>query len=185
MVKVGKLIILSGPSGVGKGTVREELFQNPEIKLFYSVSMTTRSPRNGEQDGKEYYFVSVDEFKKQIEEGNLLEYNCFVGNYYGTPKDKVLQKLNKGINVLLEIDVNGARTVKKNMPEAVSIFLTPPSLKELEERIRGRATETEEIIKERLDKARAEIDLGKDYDFVVCNKDVKEAAAKIAEIILK
>lgn len=185
MNKRGKLIILSGPSGVGKGTVREELFKFNNINLFYSISMTTRLPRNGEVDGREYYFVSTEEFEKQIKEGNLLEYNQFVGNYYGTPKDKVIEKLDLGFNVLLEIDVNGARRVKKNMPEAISIFLTPPSLKELEERIRGRATETEEIIQERLDKARSEIDLEDEYDYVVCNKNVNEAACQIASIITK
>ena len=147
--------------------------------------MTTRLPRNGEVDGKEYYFVTKEEFLKEISENNLLEYNEFVGNFYGTPRDKVLKKLEQGFNVLLEIDVNGARRVKKNLPEAVSIFLAPPSLEELEERIRGRNTETDEIIQERLEKARSEIDLESEYDYVILNKDVEEAANQIAKIILK
>ena len=121
----GLLIVLSGPSGVGKGTVRKALFEMPEQEFVYSVSMTTRAPRPGEVDGVDYYFVTREEFERQIEAGNLLEYAEFVGNYYGTPKDKVEEQLNKGKEVILEIEVNGAFQVREKCKDAVFIFLVP------------------------------------------------------------
>jgi len=174
------LIILSGPSGVGKGTVREELFKDDSLNLAYSISMTTRKPRPNERDGIDY-FVEEEEFKSKIEEGKLLEWAQFVGNYYGTPKDYVDQLLNEGKNVVLEIEVQGALQVMEKCPDATTIFLVPPSLEELERRIRGRRTE--EIVQQRLSKARKEIATKDEYKYVVENDDVMAAKDKIAEII--
>lgn len=181
--KKGLLIVISGPSGVGKGTVRKALFEREGQDLVYSISMTTRTPRNGEQDGIDYYFVSHDEFEHQIERGNLLEYAKFVGNYYGTPYDKVEEQLNQGHEVVLEIDVQGAMQVKAKKPEAVFIFIAPPSFKSLEERLRHRGTETEEVIKERLVKAEREINQAAAYDYIVVNDDVDNAADRVMAII--
>lgn len=182
MVK-GKLIILSGPSGVGKGTVRASLFEDESLNLAYSISMTTRLPRVGERDGIDYFFVSQEEFQRKIDEDGFLEYAQFVGNCYGTPKDYVDQLLNDGKNVVLEIEVQGALQVMKKCPEALTIFLVPPSMDELEKRIRGRRTEEEDIVRQRLDKAKREIATQNEYKYVVCNDDVEEAKNKIAEII--
>lgn len=181
--KKGLLIVISGPSGVGKGTVRKALFEREGQDLVYSISMTTRAPRNGEQDGIDYYFVSHYEFEHQIERGNLLEYAKFVGNYYGTPYDKVEEQLNQGHEVVLEIDVQGAMQVKAKKPEAVFIFIAPPSFKSLEERLRHRGTETEEVIKERLVKAEREINQAAAYDYIVVNDDVDNAADRVMAII--
>ena len=166
-MKRGLLIILSGPSGVGKGTVREQLFKEESLNLAYSISMTTRYKRPGEREGIDYFFVDVDTFKKKIEQGELLEYAQFVGNYYGTPKAYVDQLLDEGKNVVLEIEVQGALQVMKKVPDALTIFLVPPSMEELEKRIRGRRTEAEDVIKERLDKARREIATKDQYKHVV------------------
>lgn len=179
----GKLIILSGPSGVGKGTVRASLFADDSLNLAYSISMTTRQPRVGEQEGTDYFFVSSEVFQTKIEEDGFLEYAQFVGNYYGTPKDYVDQLLNEGKNVVLEIEVQGALQVMKKCPEALTIFLVPPSMDELEKRIRGRRTEEESILKQRLEKAKREIATQNEYKYVVCNDDVEEAKATIAKII--
>lgn len=179
----GKLIILSGPSGVGKGTVRASLFEDESLNLAYSISMTTRLPRVGERDGVDYFFVSNEEFQKKIDEDGFLEYAQFVGNCYGTPKDYVDQLLNEGKNVVLEIEVQGALQVMKKCPHALTIFLVPPSMEELEKRIRGRRTEEEEIVRQRLDKAKREIATQNEYKYVVCNDNVEEAKNKIAEII--
>ena len=183
-MKRGKLIILSGPSGVGKGTVRLALMKKEELSLFYSVSMTTRKERAGERDGVDYYFVSREDFERQIAEGNLLEWNEFVGNLYGTPADKVEEKRQEGKNVLLEIAVNGAKKVMERCKDAITIFLLPPSIEKLEERIRGRRTESEEIIQERLSKAEAELAQAPLYKYRICNDKVEEAADQIAKIIL-
>ena len=139
MNKKGLLIILSGPSGVGKGTIRQEILKDPSLKLFYSVSLTTRQIRPGEMEGREYYFVTDEQFDENLAKGNLLEWNAFVHHRYGTPKDRVEEKRLAGYNVLLEIDVNGAEQVVKNLADdnrLCTIFLMPPSFKELEDRIR-------------------------------------------------
>lgn len=182
-MKRGILIILSGPSGVGKGTVREQLFKEESLNLAYSISMTTRYKRPGEKEGIDYFFVDVDTFKKKIEQGELLEYAQFVGNYYGTPKAYVDQLLDEGKNVVLEIEVQGALQVMKKVPDALTIFLVPPSMEELEKRIRGRRTEAEDVIKERLDKARREIATKDQYKHVVVNDDVMHAKDDIVKII--
>ena len=181
--KKGLLIIYSGPSGVGKGTIREKVFNKFKGRLFYSVSMTTRAPREGEVDGVDYYFVSKEEFEKQIEAGNLLEYAEFVGNYYGTPKDKVEEKLAEGYDVMLEIEVDGATQVKQKVKDAISIFVVPPSMETLEARLKGRKTEDEFVINKRLEKARKEIVLAGLYDYVVVNDDIEEATEEVVSIL--
>ncbi len=179
----GLLIILSGPSGVGKGTVREELFKDESLNLAYSISMTTRLPRERERDGIDYFFVSQETFEENIEKDELLEHAAFVGNYYGTPKRYVEQLLDEGKNVVLEIEVQGALQVMEKRPDALTIFLVPPSFEELERRIRGRNTETEEVVRERLEKASRELKTKDKYKYVVVNDDVMLAKEKIAEII--
>jgi guanylate kinase len=184
-MKKGLLIILSGPSGVGKGTVRQEVMKDRSLNLYYSISMTTRPKRAGEVEGREYYFVSEEEFQKNIDDGNLLEYAQFVGHRYGTPKSKVEEMREHGKNVLLEIEVNGAAQVMKKYEskDIVSIFLVPPSFKALEARIRGRSTEGEEVIQARLEKARNELALKEHYKYVVMNDDVFRASNEIKNIL--
>ena len=179
----GKLFILSGPSGVGKGTVREKVFEDPSVNLTYSISMTTRTPRAGEVDGVHYYFVSKEYFEKAIEEGALLEYAQFVGNFYGTPKFAVDKLLDEGKNVLLEIEVQGAKQVMEKCPEAITIFMVPPSFEELEKRIRGIRSEPEDIVAQRLNKARSEMELKKNYKYVVTNDTIENASQAIIDII--
>lgn len=179
----GLLIVLSGPSGVGKGTVRKALFESEGHNFTYSISMTTRQPRVGEVDGEDYYFVTREEFEKRIEEGKFLEYAEFVGNYYGTPIDKVEQNIAEGKEVVLEIEVEGARQVKEKMPDAVFIFIAPPSFNALYERLKRRGTERQEVITERLAKARRELRLMNDYDYIVINDEVNNAADRIRAII--
>lgn len=184
-MKRGLLVIISGPSGVGKGTIRKYFENDESLNLTYSTSMTTRKPRAGEVDGKDYFFVSKDEFEKTIEEDGLLEYAQFVGNYYGTPLKEVNRLRDEGKNVLLEIEVQGAKQVQEKCPDVVSIFIIPPSMEELEKRIRGRSTEPEEIIQQRLAKATKELKLVNNYKYIVCNDDPKLAADLIKSIILR
>ena len=186
-MKKGLLIIISGPSGVGKGAIRQQIMKDGSVNLWFSVSMTTRSIRTGEKDGREYFFVSKEEFLKTLNNGGLLEYNKYVDNYYGTPKDKVEEMRNKGYNVLLEIDVNGAEKVMSVLGKenVLSFFILPPSLEELEKRIRGRCTETDEVIAKRMAQARKEIELKKDYRYVVVNDDLPRCANEIISIIKK
>ena len=179
----GLLIVLSGPSGVGKGTVRKALFEMPEQEFVYSVSMTTRKPRPGEVDGVDYYFVSREEFERQIAAGNLLEYAEFVGNYYGTPKDKVEEQLNNGKEVILEIEVNGAFQVREKCKDAVFIFLVPPTRRALYDRLKSRGTECEERILARIEKANKEFKLAHQYDYIVVNDEIYNAADRIMAII--
>ena len=179
----GLLVVLSGPSGVGKGTVRKALFQMPEQNFVYSVSMTTRKKRPGEVDGVDYYFVSKEEFEKRIAEGKFLEYAEFVGNYYGTPLDKVEEQLSLGKEVILEIEVDGALQVRDKVKDAVLIFLVPPSKEALYQRLRSRGTETEQVIEERINKANREFKLAYKYDYIVVNDEVVNAADRIMAII--
>lgn len=182
MMKKGKFIIISGPSGVGKGTICDVLLK--ELNAWFSVSMTTRGIREGEVDGVNYYFISKDEFKKRIEDGQLLEYNIYNDNYYGTPKDKVLEKMNKGVNVLLEIDVNGARNVKNIFPDALLLYIAPPSMDVLKERLISRGTESLDVIENRLRIAEEELKQVDFYDYVIVNDDLDEAINKVKSIIL-
>lgn len=179
----GLLIILSGPSGVGKGTVRAKFQDDPSLNLAYSISMTSRSKRATETEGVDYFFVTKEEFEKAVENGELLEYAEFVGNYYGTPLSYVEKLRNEGKNVLLEIDVQGAKQVQEKCPEALSIFIIPPSMDELERRIRGRKSEPEEIVQQRLAKATSEMKMLGQYKYVICNDDVDLAAELISTII--
>ena len=181
-MRKGKFIIISGPSGVGKGTICERLIK--ELNAWYSVSMTTRGIREGEVDGVNYYFISKEEFKKRIEEGQLLEYNIYNDNYYGTPKDKVLAKLEEGIDVFLEIDVNGAKIVKNKFEDALLIYIAPPSIEELRTRLLNRGTENIETIENRIKIASEEQKQIDFYDFVVVNDDLEEAILKVKNIIL-
>jgi len=182
MVDRGLLLILSGPAGVGKGTVCKALrVRMPD--LVYSVSATTRSPRPGEVEGVNYFFKSKEEFKQMIEQDALLEWAEYVGNYYGTPRQFVNEMLDKGRDVILEIEVQGALQVKKSFPQGTFLFLAPPDLNELENRIVGRGTETEEIIAKRMEVARAEIELMDHYDYVVVNDLIESACDHIQAII--
>ena len=184
-MKKGLLIVFSGPSGVGKGTLLKELMPMKELKLVYSVSMTTRKPRVGEVDGVNYFFVGKREFKKAVKEEKLLEHVEYVGNYYGTPKAYVEKKRKEGYNVVLEIEVQGAKKIINSGEDCLSIFITPPDIKELEKRIRGRKTDSEEAIKERIKTARQELKNLDLYDYTVCNDKVDRAVKEIRKIILK
>ncbi|MCM1131448.1 MAG: guanylate kinase [Roseburia sp.] len=179
----GLLVVISGPSGVGKGTVRRALFNMPNNNLVYSVSMTTREIRPGEVDGVDYFFVSKEEFKKRKAEGKFLETAEFVRNYYGTPLDKVNEQLDLGNEVVLEIEVDGAQQVKKKMPDCVMIFIVPPGKKALYDRLKQRGTESETLIKERIEKANREFKLAHLYDYIVVNDEVNNAADRIMAII--
>ena len=181
--KRGLLIIMSGPSGVGKGTIREELMKDKSLNLFYSVSMTTRNMRPGEVNGREYYFVTKEDFMKQVADDNLLEWAEYVGNCYGTPRDKVEAMRNEGKNVLLEIDVKGAENVFKKVPDVVSIFIAPPSVEELRNRLRGRGTESEEVINNRVNAAAKELEYKALYKHVVINDKLEDAVEEIRQII--
>jgi len=179
----GLLVVFSGPSGVGKGTVRKKFFEKMGDKLYYSISMTTRGIREGETDGVDYHFISKEQFLEEIQKDNVLEYNEYVGNYYGTPKDVVFEKINNGIDVVLEIEVNGAKMIKEKVPNCVSIFIAPPSYDSLKERLVGRNTEPPDVIEKRLIKAEDEISSANLYDYIVINDDVDEASNEVISII--
>jgi len=178
----GLLLVLSGPSGVGKGTLCN-LLRKLSPELVYSVSATTRKPREGEIDGVNYFFKSHEEFRAMIEAGELLEWAEYVGNYYGTPKSFVQQTIDNGKDIILEIDVQGAMQVKERFPDAIFIFVLPPSLEELRNRIVGRGTETESSIRSRMDAAAEELKLMEHYDYAVVN-DVLETACNRVQCII-
>ncbi len=184
MKERGLLIVLSGPSGVGKGTVRQALFAQEDTKFEYSISVTTRKPRQGERDGIDYFFKTREEFEEMIENNKLLEWAEYVGNYYGTPVDYVEQTLESGRDVFLEIEVQGALQVRKAFPEGLFIFLAPPSLAELKNRIVTRGTETEALIENRMKAAKEEIELMDAYDYVVENDSIELACERIKAIVL-
>ena len=182
-MKKGLLVVVSGPSGVGKGTILKKVLEDPANNCFYSISMTTRQRRNGEIDGVNYYFVNEYQFQNAIANDELLEYAEFVGNYYGTPKNVVEKMRNQGKNVVLEIEVQGATQVLEKCKDALSIFIVPPSMEELEKRIKGRASESEEVIQERLKKARKELNETTKYNYVVCNENIDVAIDTVSAII--
>ena len=153
----GQIIVISAPSGAGKGTIIKKLLENNSKDRWLSVSATSRKPRTGEKDGVNYYFITEDEFKNKIKEEYFLEYTNYAGNYYGTPKEYIREKINKGIDVILEIEIEGATNIKKLIPEALFIFIMPPSLKELVKRLKGRGTETNDKIIKRFNAAYREV----------------------------
>lgn len=182
-MKQGLLIVVSGPSGTGKGTVCGKLLaETPQ--LAYSISATTRQPREGEIDGENYYFISREKFEEEIAAGGFLEYADVYGNYYGTPLKKIEERLNAGQDILLEIDTQGALNVMKKCPEGIFIFLLPPSMAELERRIRGRGSETPETLARRMGAAKAEIAAGRKYTYVVVNTTVNMAVKNIQSILI-
>ncbi|NCU16226.1 guanylate kinase [Pallidibacillus pasinlerensis] len=180
----GLLIVLSGPSGVGKGTVRKAIFEQRDIKFEYSISVTSRKMRPGEVDGVDYFFKTREEFESMIKNDELLEYTEYVGNYYGTPVDYVQKTLNEGKDVFLEIEVEGAKQVRNKFPDGLFIFLIPPSLSELENRIKTRGTETDELIRNRMTVAKNELKMMNLYDYVVENDKVDNAVEKIKAIVV-
>ena len=188
---MSKLLVISGPSGVGKGTIvnhLKEMYKNNNKKLYLSISCTTRNPREGEEDGREYYFISEEEFKRRIKENDFLEYNKYgTGKYYGTPKSTVLKYLSDGYDVILEIDINGYKQIKENFKDAIGIFIMPPSIDELFNRLRNRNTETLDIINIRIETAKKEISENSIYDYIIVNENNKseEAASKIYKILNK
>lgn len=179
----GKLIVISGPSGAGKSTVAFKAMEGRD-DLCFSTSVTTRQPRPGEVDGREYFFIQEQEFIRMIDNNELLEHAQYVSNFYGTPRKYVEEMLESGKNVLLDIEVQGARQVREKMPEAVMIFFVPPSLEELERRLVGRGTDSPEVIRSRLERARQEYKEADFYDYIIVNDDVDRAAAELSAIIL-
>lgn len=179
----GLLIVLSGPSGVGKGTVRKAIFDDPDTDFEYSISMTTRNMRPGEVDGRDYFFKKREEFEALIEADEFIEYAEYVGNYYGTPVQYVRDTMDAGKDVFLEIEVEGAKQVRKKFPEALFIFLAPPSLAHLEERLIGRGTESKDVIAYRISEARKEVEMMNLYDYVVVNDEIEQAKSQIQTIV--
>lgn len=182
--KKGVLFVISGPSGVGKGTINKMLFDEFDGQVSFSVSATTRGPREGEVDGTHYFFISRQEFENRVANNEFLEHAEYAGNCYGTPRSYVLKLLDEGVSVILEIDLQGAIQVKERMPESVSIFILPPSFEELESRLRGRGTETPEKIEKRLAAAKYEMEMAYTYDYRIVNDNLKEAYQQLRSIFL-
>lgn len=177
----GLLIVVSAPSGCGKGTILAEILK--DSRFYYSISATTRKPREGEENGVNYHFLSREQFEDLIQNNGLLEYAEFCDNYYGTPRKQVEEKLSEGKNVILEIEVQGAMKIKETCPEAVFIFILPPSVKELRRRLNKRGTESEEVIDQRISKAVGEIKMADKYDYIMINDDLDKAIEDMKAII--
>ncbi|MDO4563371.1 MAG: guanylate kinase [Clostridia bacterium] len=183
MNKRGLLIVVSGPSGAGKGTLcRAYVKKHPDT--FLSVSATTRQPREGETDGKDYYFLSVEDFKSRLDNDGFFEYAVFCDNYYGTPKEYVLKKLEEGTDVILEIEVQGAMSVRAHYPEGVFVFTVPPSMDVLRERLINRRTETEDVIDKRLERAKSEIMMAAKYNYILINDMIDSTVEELEAIIV-
>ena len=183
MNEKGILIVVSGFSGSGKGTLMKELLTRYPDTYALSTSATTRSPREGEVDGREYFFVSKDEFEKMIAKGELIEYAKYVENYYGTPRDYVEKKLDEGKDVILEIEIQGALNVKKMFPDTLLLFVTPPSAEELKKRLVGRGTETMDVIESRMDRACEEAEGMENYDYLIVNDSLDRCVEEMHSII--
>lgn len=180
----GSLIVVSGLSGAGKGTMMKRLLEKHPDEYALSISATTRDPRPGETHGKEYFFISKDEFEKMIAEGKLLEHASYVGHYYGTPREWVEEQMESGRNVILEIDIQGGLQIKEIMPDAMLVFILPPSMEELRRRLEGRGSETPEEIQKRLDRAEEEKNYIDRYNFVIINEDVEKSVDLLHNTIL-
>lgn len=180
-----RLYVITGPSGVGKGTVLNKFFEHNKDNIIYSISATTRAPRPQEKDGVNYFFITKEEFEREIENGDFLEWAKYSDNYYGTKKSFVLKCLNEGKSVVLEIEAQGAKKVMEKYPECVSIFITPPDLDELEKRLRGRKTETEDAIQKRLEAVKRELEESKNYKYLIVNDKVDEAFNQLQQIYEK
>ena len=178
----GNLFVVTGPSGVGKGTVLKRVLTELD-KIYYSVSATTRAPREGEVHGVNYFFVTKEEFQSWIDQGRMLEHACYVSNYYGTPEQPVQVHLDRGEDVILEIELQGALNVKAKRPDAITVFIAPPSMEELESRLRGRGTENEETIAKRMNTARTECAHMNEFRYVVVNEEREKAADDLKSII--
>ena len=179
----GKLIVITGPSGVGKGTLIQKLIWSHQDQLHLSISVTTRSPRIYEREGLHYYFVAVDIFHEMISDNHFLEWAQYAGNYYGTPRMPVETRLKQGQNILLEIEVIGARKVKESFKDALTVFILPPSMDELERRLKDRGTESLEVISSRLERAKVEIAASKEFDYCILNDDCEIAIERLEKII--
>ncbi|MBE6844983.1 MAG: guanylate kinase [Ruminococcus sp.] len=181
MKNKGRMIVVSAPSGCGKGTILAEILKDDSF--FYSVSATTRAPRVGEEDGVNYHFISNDEFEKLIAEDGMLEYAKYCDNYYGTPKKILEEKMNEGINVILEIEVQGAMKVREICPDALFIFIVPPTISELERRLRKRGTESDDVIAKRVSEAAGEIQKAVNYDYILVNAALEDAVEDFKTIV--
>ena len=180
----GVLFVMSGPSGTGKGTICNELLANENNDVFLSVSSTTREKRKGETDGVTYNYTTVENFKKMIDNGEMLEYAMYSGNYYGTPREPVEKAVAAGDDIIIEVDVNGAAQIRKKLPDAVSIFIMPPSFAELKRRLVGRGTDSAAAIEKRLNSALGEIKRANEYDYIIVNDSITAAADDIMSVIL-
>ena len=180
--KTAKLFVITGPSGVGKGTVLKKFFEKNEGEIIYSISATTRSARPGEIDGVNYFYITKEEFEREIKNEEFLEWTNYSGNYYGTKKSFVLNTLEKGTNVLLEIETEGAKNIMEKFPDCVSIFIAPPDLKELEKRLRGRQTESEDAILKRLNAVKRELGEAKNFKYKITNDEVERAFLELQKI---
>lgn len=183
MNKKGILAVVSGFSGAGKGTLMKELLNQHQDQYALSISATTRKPREGEEHGREYFFLTVEEFQNMIAKDALIEHACYVGNYYGTPRSYVEEQMAAGRDVILEIEIQGALEVKKKFPDTLLLFVTPPSAEVLEERLRGRGTETEEVIRERLKRASQEAMYMDQYDYILVNDNLETCVEQMHQLI--
>ena len=183
MSRKGILAVVSGFSGAGKGTLMKALLSEHADQYALSISATTRGPREGEVDGREYFFKTKEQFEQMIAEDALIEHACYVGNYYGTPKSYVMEQLEAGKNVILEIEIQGALAVKEKFPDTLLLFVTPPSAQELERRLRGRGTETDEVIKSRLKRAVEEAEYMDRYDYILVNDELETCVHEMHELI--
>ncbi len=184
-MKRGKIIVYSGPSGVGKGTIKEKIFSDNIFNLIFSVSATSRKKRAGEKEGIDYFFLSENDFKKKIEEDYFLEWATFANNYYGTPLNFVNQKLNEGYNIFLEIELAGAKQIISKMPDAITIFISPPSIEELRQRLLKRGTESIDTINKRIEIAKNELEEKQIFKYNIINDNINDTYKNIKEILIK